>query len=55
MAKGNKNKQTAAEQAIRAFDFWDYGLNEVDPESEYAEWVAPLAAAVVAAIEGTAS
>ncbi|MFC8447686.1 hypothetical protein [Kitasatospora sp. NPDC057223] len=49
------DKQAAAEQAIRAFAFWDFGLNEVDPESEYAEWVAPLAAAIVAAIEGVAS
>jgi hypothetical protein len=48
------DKQAAAEQAIRDFDFWDYGLNEVDPGGEYAEWVTPLAAAVVKAIEGAA-
>jgi hypothetical protein len=28
---------------IRAFPFWDYGLDGVDPESEYAEWVTNLA------------
>lgn len=35
--------------AIKAFDFEDYGLHEVDPTSEYAEWVPVLAAAVHAA------
>ncbi|WUH94605.1 hypothetical protein OG900_33620 [Streptomyces sp. NBC_00433] len=39
----------AVTAAIKAFDFEDYGLHEVDPTSEYAEWVPVLAAAVHAA------
>lgn len=39
----------AVTAAIKAFDFEDYGLHEVDPNSEYAEWVPALAAAVAAA------
>ncbi|WJN63153.1 hypothetical protein [Streptomyces phage phiScoe44] len=31
------------EQAIREFDFSDFGLDNVDPNSEYAEWVPVLA------------
>ncbi|ATW61331.1 hypothetical protein SEA_ALSABER_57 [Streptomyces phage Alsaber] len=31
------------EQAIRDFDWDDYGLDVVDPHSEYAEWVPALA------------
>lgn len=36
--------------AIKAFPFWDYGLNETDPNDEYAEWVPGLAAAVYQAV-----
>ena len=36
----------AITEAIRAFPFWNYGLNDTDPRSEYAEWVPDLAAAV---------
>jgi hypothetical protein len=32
--------------AIKAFPFWDYGLDEANPHSEYAEWVPDLAAAI---------
>lgn len=39
------------EQAIRDFKFWDYGLDVVDPNSEYAEWVPDLAMAIVAAVQ----
>ncbi|WJN63386.1 hypothetical protein [Streptomyces phage phiScoe55] len=31
------------EQAIREFDFSDFGLDNVDPNSEFAEWVPILA------------
>lgn len=44
------SKHTPAEQAIRNFDFWDYGMDAVDPKSEYAEWVPALAAAVEKAV-----
>lgn len=37
-------------EAIKEFDFWDYGLNEVDPHSEYAEWVPDLANKIVDSI-----
>lgn len=43
--------QAAVEQAIRDFKFWDYGLDVVDPNSEYAEWVPDLAKAIVGAIQ----
>ncbi|TMR14076.1 hypothetical protein ETD86_29460 [Nonomuraea turkmeniaca] len=43
------DQQAVAERAIRAFPFWDYGLNGVDPKSEYAEWVPDLATAVITA------
>lgn len=36
--------------AIKAFPFWNYGLDEADPNSEYAEWVPDLAAAIQTAI-----
>ncbi|MFC4006573.1 hypothetical protein ACFOY2_05030 [Nonomuraea purpurea] len=36
----------AIEKAIREFPFWDYGMDNVDPESEYAEWVPALALAI---------
>ncbi len=36
--------------AIKAFDFDDYGLDEVDPRSEYAEWVPDLARAIAYAL-----
>lgn len=41
---------SAAEEAIRDFAFWNYGMDEVDPKSEYAEWVPDLAAAVEKAV-----
>lgn len=44
------SKHTPAEQAIRDFAFDNYGMDEVDPKSEYAEWVPDLAAAVEKAI-----
>lgn len=37
-------------QAIRDFDFGDYGMSDVDPNSEYAEWVPALAAKIRAAL-----
>lgn len=43
-------KRTPAEKAIRAFDFSDYGMDEVAPRSKYAEWVPALAAAVEQAV-----
>lgn len=45
-------RQVAVERAIRTFEFRDYGLVGVDPKDSGAKWVAPLAAAVVAVIEG---
>lgn len=36
--------------AIKAFPFWNYGLDEADPNSEYAEWVPDLAQAIQTAI-----
>ncbi len=44
------SKYTPAEEAIRAFDFGDYSMDEVDPKSEYAEWVPDPAKAVEAAV-----
>lgn len=38
-------------EAIRDFRFHNYGLDDVDPESEYAEWVPDLADAICAAID----
>jgi hypothetical protein len=35
-----------ANEAIRAFPFWDYGMDDVDPNDEYAEWVWELAVKV---------
>lgn len=37
-------------QAIRDFAFWNYGLNDTDPNDKYAEWVPDLADKVVAAL-----
>lgn len=36
--------------AIKDFDFDDYGLDAVDPWSEYAEWVPDLARAIAASL-----
>ncbi|MHA6764739.1 hypothetical protein [Streptacidiphilus sp. PAMC 29251] len=36
--------------AIRAFAFWNYGLDDTDPNSEYAEWVPDLATALQAVL-----
>ena len=41
--------------AIKAFKFWDYGLDATDPNSEYAEWVPDLAAAIHKAVAGAGS
>jgi hypothetical protein len=38
-------------EAIKEFRFWNYGMDEVDPNSEYAEWVPALADAICAAID----
>lgn len=40
------NTQELVEQAIRKFPFWNYGLDEVDPNDDFAEWVEDLAAAI---------
>jgi hypothetical protein len=36
--------------AIKGFSFWNYGLDETDPNDQYAEWVPDLADAINAAI-----
>lgn len=41
--------------AIRAFKFWDYGLDDTNPNSEYAEWVPDLAAAIHKAVSAADS
>jgi hypothetical protein len=38
--------------AIEGFSFDDYGLDYVDPRSEYAEWVGDLASAITGALGG---
>jgi hypothetical protein len=38
-------------EVIRDFAFWDYGMDDVDPQSEYAEWVPDLAANIAKALE----
>ncbi|WP_330449687.1 hypothetical protein [Streptomyces anulatus] len=43
-------QQGAVVQAIRDFQFDNYGLDTVDPNSEYAEWVGDLASAIVGAL-----
>lgn len=40
--------------AIKAFKFWNYGLDETDPNSEYAEWVPDLAGAIHKALTAPA-
>lgn len=40
--------EQAAADAVRQFHWDDYGLDDVDPNSEYAEWVEPLSRAAVA-------
>jgi hypothetical protein len=44
------DRVSAAEDAIRNFDFDDYGMDDVDPTSEYAEWVPDLATKIEAAV-----
>jgi hypothetical protein len=39
-------------EAIQSFDFANYGLDEVDPNAPFAEWVDALARVVVDKIEG---
>jgi hypothetical protein len=39
-------------RAIVDFDFADYGLDDTDPTSEYAEWVGDLASAIAGALGG---
>jgi hypothetical protein len=41
----------AIADAIRAFDFSNYGLDDVDPKSVYAEWVPDLAEWIRSSIE----
>lgn len=41
--------------AIKAFKFWNYGLDETNPNSEYAEWVPDLAGAIHQAINAAGS
>jgi predicted extracellular nuclease len=41
--------RSAIVAAIKAFDFDDYGMDEVDPNDEYAEWVPALAEQIAAA------
>ncbi|WP_405506429.1 hypothetical protein OG323_06350 [Streptomyces cyaneofuscatus] len=43
-------QQAAVVQAIRDFQFDNYGLDTVDPNSEYAEWVGDLASVIVGAL-----
>ncbi|MFE1543639.1 hypothetical protein ACFW61_24605 [Streptomyces microflavus] len=43
-------QQAAVVQAIRDFQFHNYGLDTVDPNSEYAEWVGDLASVIVGAL-----
>ncbi|WP_030756655.1 hypothetical protein [Streptomyces sp. NRRL F-5135] len=43
-------QQEIVAQAIRDFRFHNYGLDNVDPNSEYAEWVGDLASAIVRAL-----
>jgi hypothetical protein len=38
-------------EAIREFQFWNYGMDDVDPQAETAEWVPDLADAICAAID----
>jgi hypothetical protein len=40
-------------RVIVQFDFSNYGLDDVDPTSEYAEWVGDLASAIVGALPAT--
>jgi hypothetical protein len=47
MPDTRREAMTAVAAAIRQFDFGDYGLDIVDPNSEYAEWVPDLASAIV--------
>ncbi|MFJ2630928.1 hypothetical protein ACIO6U_03050 [Streptomyces sp. NPDC087422] len=44
----------AIRATVRDFDFSNYGLDDVDPRSEYAEWVGDLASAIAGAISATA-
>lgn len=37
--------------AIRSFNFGDYGMDDVDPRSQYAEWVPDLAERIAAALD----
>ncbi|MFH9761344.1 hypothetical protein ACH4MJ_04315 [Streptomyces anulatus] len=47
---GAVEQQAAVVQAIRDFQFDNYGLDDVDPNSEYAEWVGDLASSIVGAL-----
>jgi hypothetical protein len=37
-------------EAIKQFRFWNYGMDDVDPKSPYAEWVPDLADEILAAL-----
>ncbi len=43
--------QARIEEAIRTFPFDDFGLSEIDPRSEFAEWVPFLAKRITAALK----
>lgn len=43
-------RMTAVRRAITEFSFWNYGLDDVDPRSQYAEWVGDLASVIVGAL-----
>lgn len=49
-----RNAQFAAEEVIRAFPWWDYGMDDISAgltdAPEHQEWVTPLAQAVLRAI-----
>lgn len=49
------DSMAAIRAAIRDFDFTNYGLDDVDPTSEYAEWVGDLASAIAGALSDDAS
>ena len=46
--------EAAVRRTIRAFPWDDYGLDNVDPKSQYAEWVPDLTAKITAAVRRAA-
>jgi len=45
-----ENPKEKVVAAIKAFHFWNYGMDDVDPNHKFAEWVPDLADAIVAAL-----